>query len=69
MLSSISKIELAECARRMRATKDTLVSKEVAPTSVVHVQSEQKEHTTSGLDFKTKRSKAPILSEHTHTLE
>ena len=47
MLSLISKTELAKRARRMRATKDTLTSKEVAPTGVVLVQFEQDERTTS----------------------
>ena len=63
MLSSISKIELAERARRMRAAKDNLVSKEIAPTGVVHVQFEQDEHTASGIIFKRMRSKVSIPSE------
>jgi len=51
----------------MRAAKDTLESKKVALTGVVHVQSEQDERNASGLVFKRKRSEAPIPFEHSHS--
>jgi len=59
MLSSINKTELVECAWQMRAAKDTLVSKGVAPTSAVHVP--------SGLVFKRRRLEAPIPFENSHS--
>ncbi|KAK7353768.1 hypothetical protein VNO80_19220 [Phaseolus coccineus] len=55
MLSSINKIEQTKRTRQMRAAKDTFVLKEVACTSVVHVQFEQDEHIASGLVFKRRR--------------
>lgn len=67
MLSSINKTELAERARRMRATKVNLVTNESAPTGVVHVHSKQNERTTSALVFKRRRSELPIPSEHSYS--
>lgn len=55
MFSLISKIKLAERARRMRATKDNLMAKETAMTGVVHVQSEHDDCTAFGLVFKRRR--------------
>jgi len=66
MLSLITKTKLVGRARQMRAAKDTLVLKEVAPTGVVHVQSKQDERTASRLVFKRKISEASVLSRHSH---
>jgi len=57
MLSNISKIKLVERAKNTRVVvkKESLSSKKKAPANAIRVQSEQDEHTTSGLFFKRKR--------------
>ncbi|KAK7364664.1 hypothetical protein VNO80_13404 [Phaseolus coccineus] len=67
MLSSVSKTELAEQVRRMKATKDALVVSEVAPGGGTHVQSRQDEHTASGVVRKRRRFEGPIPLEHSHS--
>jgi len=59
MLSNISKAELAELTRKMRANaslhKDSLPQKRKASVGVVQIQYDKNEHTISGLFFKKKR--------------
>ncbi|KAK7342173.1 hypothetical protein VNO80_25116 [Phaseolus coccineus] len=55
MLSFISMTELTERVRQMRAAKDVLVSKEVALSGGVHVQSKPDECIATGLVFKRRR--------------
>jgi len=69
MISNISKVELTERAKMMRAAanKDSLLQKKKVSTGNVRVQSKQDEHTTSGLVLKRKILEAVPPSEHSHS--
>jgi len=74
MLTHISKVELAEMAKKMRATanmpKDSLTQKKKAQITITQALAKQDEETTSGLVFKIKRKEtAPLLSILTRMVE
>jgi len=52
---------------RVAANNDHLLQKKKVSAGVVHVQSEQGKHTTSGPMFKRKRLEAAPPSEHSHS--
>jgi len=71
MLSNISKAELPELAKKMRAVaslpKESLKQKRKAPTLTTQTPTEQDEETTSGLVFKRKRKTATPPTKHSHS--
>jgi len=71
MFSKISKVELVERTRKMRAAasmnKESLLHKWKASTGVAQVQSDQHEQTTSSLVFKRKRLEVAPLIKHSQT--
>jgi len=71
MLSNISKEELAELVKKMKAaaslSKESLTQKRKAPAMITHTLTDQNEETTFGLFFKRKRTTTTPPIEHTHT--
>jgi len=71
MLSHISKKELGEIAKRMRAAanmpKDSLAQKQKAPATTTQASTKQDEDTTSGLVFQKKRKAIVAPIEHSHS--
>jgi len=71
MLSNIRKTELVECVSNLRAAasmnKDFLLQKRKNSIDVAQVQSDQDEHTTSGLVFKRKGLNAASPIKHSHS--
>jgi len=71
MISNISKVELAELTRKMREAaslhKDSLLQKRKTSAGVAQIQSDQDEHTTSGLVFERKRPETTSPIEHSHS--
>jgi len=69
MLSNISKVELAERAKKMRVaanvTKDSSLEKRKIYAGFIQVQSEQDEHTASGIVFKRRRLEEASPTTHT----
>jgi len=70
MLTHISKAELAEMAKRIRAIanmpKDSLTQKKKASVTITQAPTEQEEDTTLGLAFKRNRKATTPPTEHSH---
>jgi len=71
MLSGIKKLEKVECIRKMRVatslSKDSRTQKRKALIEVSPTQSDEDEHTNSGLVFKRKRREVVPLTEHSNS--
>ena len=71
MLIHISKKELGQMAKRIRATanmpKDSLTQKQKASATTTQAPIEQDEETTSGLVFKRKRKATTAPTEYSHS--
>ena len=71
MLSNISKVELAELTRKMRAAaslpKESLAQKRKALAVITQTPTDSDEHTTSGLVFKRKRLATTPSTKHSHS--
>ncbi|KAK7364686.1 hypothetical protein VNO80_13427 [Phaseolus coccineus] len=70
MLTQISKVELTEMAKQMRAAtmpKDSLTKKRKAPVTITQTPTEQDKEATSGLVFKRRRRAATPPVEHSYS--
>ena len=71
MLSNISKAELAELAKKTRATaslpKESLKQKSITPAMITQPPTDQDEETTFRLVFKRKRKATTHSTKHSHS--